>query len=114
MLFCPRHQKQKQILKEKNSRHCRRDVFYWFGRRIVRLYTTVKATVRIRFANLETGTKAGRKIISSNFNMISRKLFTAHDKRVINIKICPRVVLTACRRRYGIKNIALDNVVRLG
>ena len=35
-------------------------------------------------------------------------------RKVLNLKIYLRVVLTALCRRKGIENIALDNVVRLG
>ena len=36
------------------------------------------------------------------------------EKKVLNLKMHPRVVLTARRRHLVIESIALDNVVRLG
>ena len=35
-------------------------------------------------------------------------------RKVLNLKIYLRVVLTALRRRKGIENIAMESVVRLG
>ena len=47
----------------------------------------------------------------SSFDSKTTKVLT---RKVLNLKIYLRVTLTALRRRKGIENIALDNVVRLG